>query len=77
MTSNQRRAMAPNAPECSFIQALIAGSRLTDPGNRKMSFIANPHHLALSARIAKIPSVITVRGITNTSITALNAGSES
>src|SRR5262245_2065480 len=35
MTSNQRFAIAPNSPECSRIQASIAGSRLTEPGNRR------------------------------------------
>ena len=35
-TSNQCLAMVPNSPECSFIQALIAGSRLTELENRKI-----------------------------------------
>ena len=35
MTSNQRFAVVPNSPECSRIQRSIAGSRLTEVGNRK------------------------------------------
>jgi hypothetical protein len=34
--SNQCRAIAPSGPECSFNQAVIAGSRLTEPLNRKI-----------------------------------------
>ena len=34
MTSNQRRAIAPNSPACSRIQPSMAGSRLTELGKR-------------------------------------------
>src|SRR6516162_7157260 len=40
MTSNQRCAIAPNSAECSCIQTSIAGSRLTELGNRRSWLMA-------------------------------------
>ena len=53
MTSNQRRAITPNSPECARIHASMVGSRLSELGKWKSWFMAISYQSSSNTRVPR------------------------